>query len=166
MNYVKKRTWIVVVLAIVVFGFFYMNTFVSKKYGESTVPELFKIVDSDYSKELYTSGTIKYNSEDVTANKKITLSAENMSDLLNQLELTTVTGIKRKDLDTLDIHNSYIIVFESKSSNELVFFVGRDEETQNVTLEVLAADKKLADKYLVQDKEFFNLIEELIKQAP
>lgn len=45
-------------------------------------------------------------------------------------------------------------------------FVGRDENSQNIFLEVLAVDKYLADKYLVQDEELFNLIEELIKQAP
>lgn len=166
MDCLKKWTWIIVILAIVGLGFGYMYNFFSEKYGESTVQELFEIVDTDYSKELYTTGTINYVSEKITANKKITLSTEHMSDLLNQLEKTTVTGIERKDLDTLDIHNSYIIEFESNSADDLVFFVGRDENTQNIILEIMAMDKKLADKYLVQDKEFFNLIEELIKQVP
>lgn len=166
MDYLKKWAWILIVLVIIGFWFVYMSNFVSEKYGESTISELFKIVDSDYSKDLYVTGTINYVSKEITANKKIMLSTENMSDLLNQLEKTTVTGIERKDLDALDIHNSYIIQFESKSADDLVFFVGKDENTQSLILEVMAINKKLADKYLVQDEEFFNLIEELIKQAP
>ena len=168
MNYLKNKkwSWLIVILVIAGVGVAYMSNFVSGKYGESTVDELFKVVESDYSKELYTIGTINYVSEESTDNKKITLSEENISNLLNQLEKTTVTGIKQKDLDALDIRNSYIVEFESKVADDLVLFVGRDENTQNVILEIMAMDKKLADKYLVQGEETFNLIEELIKQAP
>ena len=165
-GYLKRWTWLVVILVIAGLISGYMYNLVSGKYGETTVLELFKIVDSDYSKELYSTGTINYNSEEITNNKKITLSTENRSNLLNQLEITSVTGIKRKDIDALDIHNSYIIEFESEVAEDLVLFIGRDENTQNIILEIMAMDKKLADKYLVQNVEVFNLIEELIEQAP
>ncbi|MEK4532138.1 hypothetical protein [Solibacillus sp. FSL K6-1554] len=145
----KKWGWLIVILVIGV-GFAYMSNFVSGKYGESTVDELFKVVESDYSKDLYTTGTINYVSEEISDNKKITLSEENILNVLNQLEKTTVTGIKRNDLDALDIRNSYIVEFESKVADDLVFFVGRDENTQNVILEIMDTDRKLVDKYLVE----------------
>lgn len=153
------------ILVIAGVGVAYMSNFVSAKYGESTVLELFKVADSDYSKEMYETGTINYVSEKITENKKITLSEENISNLLNQLEKTTVTGIRQKDLNALDIRNSYIVEFESTVADDLVLFVGRDENTQKSILEIMATDKELADKYLIQGYEPFNLIKELIKQA-
>ena len=62
--------------------------------------------------------------------------------------------------------NSYSIELQSDYVDDIVFFVGRDEKKQDLILEVLATDNDLADNYLVPDEEFFNFIEELIKQAP
>ncbi|AWE07820.1 hypothetical protein DCE79_10680 [Lysinibacillus sp. 2017] len=158
----KRWTWLIII-GVLISGYIYNIS--SAKYRESSVSEVFKIVESDYSKELYTTGTINYVSEDITENKKATLSTEMIANLLNQLENTKVTGIKQKDLNALTELNYYIIDLESTVADNLILFVSQDENTGNSILEVFAIDKKLADKYLMRDKEVFNLIAELIKQA-
>ncbi|MGE7982069.1 hypothetical protein [Solibacillus sp. NPDC093137] len=158
----KRWTWLIII-GVLISGYIYNIN--SAKYGESKVSEVLKIAESNYSKELYTTGMINYIPKDITKGKKITLSTEMIANLLNQLENTKVTGIKPKDLKDLNELDYYIIDLESTVADNLILFVGQDENTKNSILEVFAIDKKLADKYLMQDKEVFNLIADLIKQA-
>ncbi|MBM7663958.1 hypothetical protein JOC25_000414 [Solibacillus kalamii] len=162
----EKLIWALIILVIVIVGYGYMSSILKQKYSETALIDSIEIAASDYKKDKYSKGTITYNSEDITENKKIILSEENIAKLLTQFEKTTVTGIKRKDIDALNLKNSYTIEFDSNYGDDLVLFVGRDEISQNVILDFMAFEKKLADKYLVQDEETFYLIEELVKQAP
>lgn len=165
----EKWRWILtfVVIFVAVSGYF---TYVDKiRYTKTTVKEVIEIAHSNYSKELYTAGKIDFVAKDITENKLIKLSGENLFNFLTLLENTTVTGIKKQDTKDLALSDdSYIIYFESNSADKITVFISSDENTQSTIFEIFPYDDniKLADYYLVQGEELINRIEELIKQAP
>lgn len=164
----EKWRWILTGIVIVILFKGYTTYVDYVKYTETTGNKLFEIAISDYSKDLYTTGEIDFYSEQHTEDKKIELSKNDILDILTQLEHTTVRGLKTANIDDLDLRRSYFIELNSKFAKTLFFYISRDKSTQKVYLDVSTVhdDMKLAELYLVQDEELYNLIEELRKQAP
>ncbi|WP_274306986.1 hypothetical protein [Solibacillus daqui] len=172
-NWEKERKkenwrWILTGVAIIVIFKGYMTYVDFVKYTETTGNKVFEIAVSDYSKDLYTTGRIDFYSEGSTENKEFELSKDDILDILTQLENTSVRGMERADIGALDLRNLYFVELKSKYAETIFFDIGRDKNTQKIFLDVsiVKDDMKLAEIYLVQGEELYNIIEELRKQAP
>ncbi|QFF99072.1 hypothetical protein PB01_09660 [Psychrobacillus glaciei] len=165
----EQRRWIWTGIVVFV-AMFSLGGYINHlMYDVTTVIKIYDRVVNKFSFESYRSGEIDKVSDNHKDNKHITLSKEEVSDLMVLLRDTPVKGLKEPFKDRNMNPTNYIVILKSDNrdaSYDIVLFIGQDESSKEIIFEILKSNRSLAKKYVAKGEDLYNMINDLVEKTP
>ena len=165
----ERRRWFWTAVVFAVGIAYFIGHPYYKKYTETTVIEMIDIFTNNFSESSYTEVTISfypyYNSRQ---RKEVKLSEEEISSLMSLLRNTYIKGTKDNDfLQQISFQESYLVELRDRTGffNSIVLFIKRDETSKKTILSTMASNRNIADIYVVEGEELYNMITNKFEKA-